>query len=213
MGLILKQASSGKIIEGNNDGDALVWNATTREWEPGSGGGSIPDGSYDGQPIKWDGASYVPLPLGNSLFCAGVGFPADSGYVGLFISPDPSGGCFLTAPVDTGTISLQADGPNGTLNLASTTLSVFQAGSGGMVSLRVLPGARIELTTEHLFFVDESGEDIEVLRMANIGAAPGLGVFGAEPVGIRSITGATAQQQIDSIVAALVTLGFAADNR
>lgn len=43
--------------------------------------------------------------------------------------------------------------------------------------------------------------------------ATGIGFLGAAPVARQSITGATEQQQIDSIVAALVALGLATDDR
>jgi hypothetical protein len=43
--------------------------------------------------------------------------------------------------------------------------------------------------------------------------ATGLGFFDALPVGVQSITGALPQDQIDSIVAALVAFGLATDDR
>ncbi len=39
MGIRLRQAPSGKILEGTAPGQILVWNHTTKEWEPGVGGG------------------------------------------------------------------------------------------------------------------------------------------------------------------------------
>jgi hypothetical protein len=41
----------------------------------------------------------------------------------------------------------------------------------------------------------------------------GLGFFGVSPVARQSIVGVTTQDQVDSIVAALVALGFATDDR
>lgn len=35
MAFLLRQPSSGVVIEGDNDGDSIFWNAATREWDVG----------------------------------------------------------------------------------------------------------------------------------------------------------------------------------
>ncbi len=36
---VLRSGTTGPVVEGNADGDVLVWNAATRKWVPGPGGG------------------------------------------------------------------------------------------------------------------------------------------------------------------------------
>jgi hypothetical protein len=58
----------------------------------------------------------------------------------------------------------------------------------------------------------ETPDDTAVHSIDGTGAGA-VGFFGAAAVGQRSITGATAQDQIDSIVAALAAFGLATDDR
>lgn len=53
MGIVLRQAASGEILRGENDGDALIWDETAGEWVPGVAGTVLPDGTYDEQPLAW----------------------------------------------------------------------------------------------------------------------------------------------------------------
>lgn len=210
MGIVLRQGSSGAIFEGAEDGDTLVWNAATGEWDAGSGGAGIAPGSYDGQPVKWDGAAYVPLTLGSLLSFNGFGFGGEDDFTGVVVD---AATVVIGSKVDSSLISLDSSGPNGALYLLSSAQSTVQAGNGGTVLLQVSTGARIALTVEHVFTISEGAEDVEVMRFANVGGGPGIGVFGVEPVVQPSITGVTAQEQIDSIVEALSALGWASDNR
>lgn len=58
------------------------------------------------------------------------------------------------------------------------------------------------------------GETINPLVLeAPDAGAPRAGFFGATPVAVQSITGATTQDQVDSLVAALVAFGMVTDDR
>lgn len=39
--MLLRQANSGQVVQGVNDGDALLWNAAAAEWFPGPAGAVI----------------------------------------------------------------------------------------------------------------------------------------------------------------------------
>lgn len=66
------------------------------------------------------------------------------------------------------------------------------------------------LGTVHIFKMEE----ITVLEMGkDVSDNPLFGAMGATPVGRQSITGATTQTQVDSLVTALVNLGFVTDDR
>lgn len=54
---------------------------------------------------------------------------------------------------------------------------------------------------------------VDFVTGASFAAGIPLGFFGAAPVGVQSITGATTQLQVDSIVAALVAFGLVTDDR
>lgn len=182
MGLMLRQGSSGEIVEGDNDGDVLVWNATDRLWDPGAAGGSIAPGSYDGQPVKWNGAEYVPLaPGGDALKLdriESIDSPSSAISIGV-------GG--VTVQGETAQLS-----DNLTNASVLATNDRFQAA-----------------------FNDGVAPSVTVVGNADglqLGASA-LGFFQAAPVARPSITGATVQEQIDSLVSALVALGLVSDDR
>ena len=77
-------------------------------------------------------------------------------------------------------------------------------------------GSFIHASPTGIRVVPESGgsatlESASAVRIRANGT--GLGFFGATPVGVQSITGVLTQDQVDSIVAALVALGLVSDDR
>lgn len=169
MGIVLRQASSGQILEGENDGDVLVWNEADGEWEPGAGGTSLPDGTYAGEPLAWDGAAWI---ASNVIAVQSVA------------AQDPFAG-------------MSIDASAGALTLNGAGSSVTIAGTGPQMA--ALAGTELALLVD----------GVQRFRANDTG----LAFFGEAPVARQSITGATAQLQIDSLVAAGVALGLWTDDR
>jgi len=143
-------------------------------------GTAIPDGSYVGQPVEWDGAAYVPLPPGDPLVLNQI-----QPQVGQTLLLE--GNAELIALDTTGSIDLTSgDALSGaTIGLnAGASLNLV---SGGTMQLNANTSVQVSSTT--------------------------LAFFNSDPVVKQTITGATAQLQIDSIVAALVAYGLAIDGR
>lgn len=169
MGITLRQASSGEILSGENDGDVLVWNAAAGEWESGEPGTALPDGTYAGEPLAWDGAAWIASPI---IAVQSIG------------AQDPFAG-----------VSIDASAGALTLNGAGSSVTI--AGTGPQMA--ALAGTTLALLVDGVqrFQADDTG----------------LAFFGEPPVARPSITGATTQNQVDSIVAALVALGLVTDDR
>lgn len=185
MGITLRQGATGAILEGENDGDTLRWNATTASWDAGEPGTTLPDGEYAGQPLTWDGASeWVP---NNSVVVDAI---ASNPLSQLTIAAGENGLQVSTGGVSSAIIQ----GGGGAQNL---TLAETQA------NLAVSALARLVLTV--------NGSPVFDANDAGAGGIAFLGKVGC--VGVQSITGATEQEQINSLVAALVAFGLASDDR
>ena len=169
MGIVLRQASSGAILEGESDGDVLVWDAAAGEWNAGAVPAELPDGTYPGEPLAWDGSTWIASPI---IAVQGIS-PSDA-FAG--VSVDASAGALVLTGAGS-SVSLAGTGPQ-MVALAGTTLSLQVDG---------------------------------VPRLAADGV--GLAFFGVAPVARPSITGVTAQEQIDSLVSALAVLGLVTDDR
>lgn len=133
-----------------------------------SGGASLPDGTYDGQPLAWDGTAWVPL-------------------VHDYAAPDyrPLRLGFLQGIVDLfGGIVITAGGP---------------------------------MTSSHAIWVDRQAFSVngeEFLNAVKPAGQPlSMGFFGAAGTPRPTITGATTQEQVDSLVEALALLGLVTDGR
>jgi hypothetical protein len=141
--------------------------------------GSIPAGSYVGQPSYWDGAAWAPLVIGDPLFLTQLRCPADE------------------------SLNLGAFGSGGSVNVGAGDFSTykvgFAAGPNGFIVGVLESGIALQ--------VQASGYD------TGGGGVPCIGMFGATPVPRQSITGATTQDQVDSLVAALVAFGLVSDDR
>lgn len=74
---------------------------------------------------------------------------------------------------------------------------------------------QLQTTDQHNWTVPNAAgnEEIQNVAFSHAGDVPTVGFLGAAPVPKQSITGATTQDQVDSLVAALVALGFVSDDR
>jgi hypothetical protein len=204
----------------------------------------IAPGDYDGQPVKWNGAEYVPLALGDALVLAALAsdglFTIQSGDTmqliaagagGMLFQADAAG--FNLSTTD-GEFSLNVGSGLGILNLTSLGLALeavalsLRTGDLQQVlslsaGLAQLAGAVVQLndaTSASILTVDD-----EQIRAQSPGGtfvfdtdglrfnAAKIGFFGTDPVVPPTITGATTQLQVDSLVSALVVLGLVTDGR
>jgi hypothetical protein len=210
----------------------------------------IAPGDYDGQPVKWNGAEYVPLALGDALVLEALA----------------SDGVFTVQSADT--LTLIAAGAGG-MNLESDAAGFNLTTTGGEFALNVGSGLGVfNVTTlgaalEAVAVSIRTGDSLQFLALSaglaqlagdvvslqgtteldlacdgstNVGGSASLnlssgaamtlsantslaisstelGFYNAPPVARPSITGVLPQDQIDSIVAALVALGLVTDGR
>lgn len=158
---------------------------------PAGAPASIPPGSYVGQPVQWDGSAYVPLSPGLGLALLALqGVP---GFGQLTIQGD--GGLVLASQ---SSIALDGDSVYVETGAANYAMATFPDRAGGHVFRTV---------------GDDGATFAENLRMGSAGLDPTIGFLGAAPVTRPSITGASTQDQLDSLVAALVALGLVTDDR
>lgn len=197
--MILREGPSGTIIEGAEDGDILIWDESLQQWFPGPGGGTdLPEGDYDGQPLEWTGSEWFPLTAGDPLRFTGIELPPDTSAFQIVIDHPTEAYCEMRAVGDSSRVILNAVG-GGTVDVFSdhptSGVTLKANGATGTITLRV-------------------GEsDLQALTVGFDGAAIVSGFFGATPVTRPIITGATEQEQIDSLVDALVALGLVEDGR
>ena len=166
----------------------------------------LASGSYVGQPLRWDGAEWAPLPDGDALVFAVLLSNAE-----LTIG-SPS------------TLTLQADS---TMQLAAADFAL-DVDATTLLHLNAVAGVALQGVVVNL--IDASGLfflelDSGVARLQGASAAVQcdasglslvgvkLGFYNAAPVARPVITGATTQQQVDSLVSALVALGLVTDGR
>jgi hypothetical protein len=195
--MILREGPSGPIIEGQEDGDSLIWDAQLQQWFPGEGS-ALPDGEFVGQPLSWDGTGWVPLPDDESLRVSFIGAPPGLPLLQIRVEHPTEAYAELSAigtnsrvvinAADGGTIDLFADHPTSGIGFNATGAAgtmIFTVGTGG----------------------------VPVLTLQRIGADSCVGFCGANAVPRQTITGATEQEQLDSIVNALVAFGLCEDGR
>jgi hypothetical protein len=173
------------------------WAGPIAELMDAAGGAGIAAGSYVGQPAQWNGSTWVPLELDETLQLAFIASPDDTA---LQLSANVSGE------------------PGSLINITTDFLDVGSLGiarissAGGSYQLDPFTAG----VPQHTFRTAVDPFDLlTTLAMGTNGGGTALtiGFLGATPVERQSITGATAQQQIDSIVSALVALGLATDDR
>ena len=168
----------------------------------------LADGDYVGQPLRWDGSAWGPLPDGQALVFALLEALAE-----------------LTIAAATN-LSLHA--PDGTLDLITddfvletsdpTTFVHLNpgaglAGQGVVVNLIDAAGVSFLELDSGLARLEHSGAAVQCDDAGVSLAASAIGFFSASPVARPTITGATTQQQVDSLVSALVALGLVTDGR
>ncbi len=115
------------------------------------------------------------------------------------------------------------DGTNGGRLVVSPGVCSLDNNDGGEVnmssalggSVRVAPLGHFSMpaNTTHQLAADDGGDLETLMLLGLVGGAPALGFFGDGPVVRPSITGATTQQQVDSLVGALAALGLVVDAR
>jgi len=154
----------------------------------GGGGGSIGGGGTQNKVPLW-------TPNGTTLGDSPIEVDSEGGAVvvqqTLAVNGNASvngGSLTATTPEGTGNHILQGqDGGNTCL---------FRVNSSGTISMAI------------------NGNDKFIAQPTGINIPDGIGFFGEGPITAKqSITGATAQDQIDSIVTALVTFGLVTDDR
>lgn len=106
--------------------------------------------------------------------------------------------------------AVQAD-PSDNLQISAGTLGI---NSPGEISMQGGPDSFLAMTAPGMALL----APVLLLQVSDGSVrvqcdAAGVGFFGVSPVPRQSITGTTEQEQIDSIVAALVALGLATDDR
>lgn len=179
------------------DGQFAQWDETLNQWifVDGGGGTTLPDGDYPGQPLVWDGAAWVQLE---------PGLPAALNFVEGFVGPDSE---YLELRSDAAALT------DGTRLRLQNDVAVLEGFVGGetLVSLAVDPedsAIRLEAVSPGAGFTRTI---FEIVCAAGIELQ--VGFFGAPPAPQQSITGASTQEQVDSIVSALVAFGLVVDNR
>jgi hypothetical protein len=168
----------GPFIQGEEDGDILVWNNTTKQWELGSASG-LPDGDYIGQPLAWDESGWIGRTSIEVAQVSGHGTPP-FGDPNLLLQ---SAGGNVTVESTAGSVAVQAGDTYSTWNASGLEFRVFLGGDTA-VQIR-----------------DNAGQKFRI--------------FDNDPptTGRVSITGATTQEALDQVIAALVAWGWATDDR
>lgn len=179
------------------DGQFAKWNEATNEWVFVAGGGTtLPAGNYPGEPLIWDGEQWIPIGI--------EGGPLVVNLITGFVGPDTE---YLELRSDASALT------NGTRLRLQNDVALLEGWGGGetlaMVAVDPEQSAiRIEAAapgagpTSTIF---QALVDVDLQRK--------VGFFGGGPAPQQSITGVTTQEQVDSIVTALVALGLVVDNR
>jgi hypothetical protein len=191
-------------------------------------GTSIANGTYDGQPVKWNGSAYVPLALGDSLVLQSVHSPAFLAIDGQVVTLQSTAGdldLLSSASISAGAPDILMSGTNSvqlvapSVNLVGTSSQILldcvqTIVQADATSRLLVASGNIGVLCDNIALQDALGVNLVTLSAAGIrinGAA--LGFFDAGPVARPTITGATTQLQVDSLVSALVALGLVVDGR
>lgn len=207
--------TSGSGAPGDQFDHPTVNASRTVKLQEVSSGTTLPDGTYVGQPLTWDGSAW----LGTSFVAVeSVQAPVDA--TGL-LSVSGSG-------VSAGSSGVLINATSGqTVQIQTNAIQRFEAGDSyaSLVatdsSVSVNDVGEIDISTPGAVNISGSSSvslawSAGTVNMTAAGLAFGstaLGFFGATPVAQPSITGALPQDQIDSLVSALVALGLVTDDR
>lgn len=112
----------------------------------GPAGTSIADGTYDGQPVKWDGAAYVPLALGDPLVLATV-----NGSTDLSLGA-PAGTVTLSSLVDILVFATEGINLSATLGLIASAGTQLSLG-GNSVDITSATSMQLQAATLGFFGV------------------------------------------------------------
>lgn len=219
--------TAGRLAKGSAL-DVLRVNAgaTALEWAAASGG-SVSDAAYN--EATWDGDT-TTAPSKNAMRDKIESLSGASGVAAIVAganldvdATDPANPIVSLDTVVTGgaqppynslslvtDVDLIADG-DGANDLVEMVLHAATAGAGGYAEL-----SRASSPNAFAARVDETGVSLGRQTSPKLRVnATGVAFLGAaaSPVGEQSITGATEQEQLDSIVAALVAFGLVTDDR
>lgn len=160
------------------------------------------DGDYTGQPLHWDGDDWSKLPLGQPLVFSLIRIEGEFQAQGLDVS---SNGSFLIlAP----TVAALDNNFNGEARVSVTGGGNFFAYPLGYTGITVPANS-----TSFIGAQDSGGLQVFNAAFGLIADEAAAGFLGAPLVTRQSITGATTQDQVDSLVAALVAFGLVTDDR
>lgn len=224
--------TSGSGAPGDQFDHPTVNAARTVQLQEVGDGTVLPDGDYVGEPLVWDEAGWAGSSLVRVEQVAAVDSDQALSVTGgsLVQVESNAGGVVLVGDATSTTLGFQLPGGGAflrfdaagflvqdaaALNYLRITTAQWEAAAAVIMTLSA-SGAGLVL--------DPSGAELGIapgqsLRLSVNGVRrvecddTGLGFFGAPPVGQQSIVGVTTQDQVDSIVAALVALGFVTDDR
>lgn len=144
----------------------------------------LPPGDYDGQPLVWSGEGQAWLGGPGIVVTAVTAPPTDN----LAITGGENG--VDISAVGTGTVQMIGPGNSVTLSAGQTSIAAS--------------------SLQRLFLAVDGSPIFD----ANSAGAGGISFLGKSPtVGVQSVAGATSQEQIDSLVAALAAFGLCSDDR
>jgi hypothetical protein len=190
-------------------------------------GGDLPPGDYDGEPFVWNGVEWGPQSTIRVSAIQAV-TPAASVQIDVCDSVLilPTGDFTVQASGSANLLAMSVVGTNivgPSVILNDTTAVNFLRlsssqweGAGDFVSLSSVSGSGVSFEASGAELGCGTGQSV---RLAINGVIrfqiddTGIGFFNVTPVAQQSITGVTEQEQIDSIVAALVNLGLVTDDR
>lgn len=186
----------GKFVGVDGDGNYALYDAG------GGGGGSLPDGTVEGAPLIWD--PFAGGWVEGSYVVVSQVVGADDGWDNGLSLNSGSGGLAGASGIYLGSFA----------QVEATNDIRIEVNSGGHYNLY---GST--QTTQHGFTVTKNfgSTRIEALLLGTAagyyGTGAAVGFFGAPLAPKQRIAGTTTQEQISSVVAALVAFGLVADAR
>lgn len=188
--------------------------AAFEEVPPDATGTTIPEGTYNGQPVYWNGTAYEPLPEGENLLFQQLGGELDEDSIA----------------------SVQFDGTNSWVGVATGAELTRDPGLTNAIQLRAVANetdwAEILIKSDGLFidYVDGAlitryhigsglhdfqinGTSILKMDYDTGSTTTRLGFFGVTPVTAQTVTGATETDVLESLITALVNFGLIIDGR
>lgn len=199
---------AGKFVTVGTQGDFVL---VAPEELSGGGGTTLPNGTYDGQPLLWvTELGWVP-----SAVVALETIVSRAGSSDVFIHGLDANG-YNASTLAVGGNALLYSYNNVQISIWGQNGSVYSLEPGVVVD-DPEGGSPVRLDA-HVFTCspDGGGANVTNLRMGTTGpggAEPAIGFLGAPKVGRQTITGVTTQDQVDSLVAAFVALGLVTDGR